>query len=140
MKTKNLLLELELATQSGSACIGRGLGQGCILSPSLFNVYSEYIMREALRGFVRGVRFVGFADLRFDYTTLIWSSRNELMDLLRRVKEASEKGLLLSTKKTKIIATDKQSCVEDFLLDGQVIEEVLEFGYLGSFINIKSDS
>ena len=74
-------------------------------------------------------------DLRYaDDTTLTCSSRNELMDLLRRVKEASEKkGLLRNT-------TDKQSSGEDFLLDGQVIEEVSEFGYLGSLINTKSDS
>ena len=63
------------------------------------------------------------------------------MGLLRRVKETSEnKGLLLNTKKTKIIVIDKQSSGEDFLLDGQVIEEVSEFGYLGSLINNKSDS
>ena len=61
------------------------------------------------------------------------------MDLLRRVKEASEMGLLLNTKKTKIMVTDKQSSGEDFLLDGQVIEDVSEFGYVGSLINTKSD-
>ena len=69
------------------------------------------------------------------------SRRNELMDLLRRVKEVSEKKcLLFNTKKTKIMVIDKQSSGEDFLLDGQVIKEVSEFGYLGSVINTKSDS
>ena len=72
--------------------------------------------------------------------TYTCSSTNELMDLLCCVKEASEKGPLLNTKKTKIMVTDKQSSGEDFLLDGQVIEEVSEFGYLGSLINTKSDS
>ena len=118
--------------------IGMGPRQGCILSASLFNVYSEDIMREALRGFEGGVRFEGerITDLRYaDNTTLICSNRNELIDLLRRVKEASEKkGLLLNTKKTKIMVIDKQSSGEDFLLDSQVIEEVSEFGYLGSLV------
>ena len=63
------------------------------------------------------------------------------MDLLRRVKEASEKkGLLLNTKQTKIMVIVKQSSGEDFLLDGKVIEEVSEFGYLGSLVNTKSDT
>ena len=63
------------------------------------------------------------------------------MDLLRRVKEASEKrGLLLNTKQTNIMVIDKQSSGEDFLLDGKVIEDVSEFGYLGSLVNTKSDS
>ena len=63
------------------------------------------------------------------------------MNPLRRVKEASEKkGLLLNTKKTKIMVIDKASSGKDFLLDGQVIEEVSEFGYLGSLFNTKSDS
>ena len=124
--------------------IGRGLRQGCILSPSLFNVYSEDIMREALEGFEGGVSFGGqrITDLRYaDDTTLICSSRKELMDLLHRVKQASEKkGLLLNTKKTKIMVMDKQSSGEEFLLDGQKIDEVQDFEYLGSLINIKSDS
>ena len=74
--------------------IGRGLRQGCILSPSPFNVYSEDIMREALYGSEGGVRFGDerITDLRYaDDTILICSSRNELMDLLRRVKEAIAK-------------------------------------------------
>ena len=101
-------------------------------------------MREAPHGFEGGVRFGGerITDLRYaDDITLICSSRNELMDLLRRVKEASKKkGLLLNTKKTKIMVIDKQSSGEDSLLDGQVIEEVSEFGYLWFLINTKSDS
>ena len=82
-------------------------------------------MREALHGFEEGVRFGGerITDLRYaDDTTLICSSRNELINL-RRVKGASEKKGLHQ---------------ED--TDGQVIGEVSEFGYLGSLIYTKSDS
>jgi len=124
--------------------IGRGLRQGCILSPSFFNVYSEEIMREALEGFEGGVKFGGrkISNLRYaDDTTLICSSRKELMDLLRRVKRASErKGLLLNTKKTKIMVLDNDNTGSDFLLDGQKIEVVQQFEYLGSLINTKGDS
>ena len=124
--------------------IGRGLRQGCILSPSLFNTYSEEIMREALDGFEGGARFGGMriTDLRYaDDTTLVCQSREELMDLLLRVKNASEKkGLLLNTKKTKIMVIDRDSTDDDFVLDGQKIDVVDDFEYLGSLINIKSDS
>jgi hypothetical protein len=124
--------------------IGRGLRQGCILSPSLFNIYSEEIMREALEGFEGGVRFGGMMinNLRYaDDTTLICASREELMMLLQRVKQASaKKGLLLNTKKTKIMVKDGARTNDDFFLDGQQIEEVDEFDYLGSLVNNRSDS
>ena len=139
--------ESAVRTSSGDSewfGIGRGLRQGCILSPSFFNVYSEDIMREALEDFEGGVKFGGvkITNLRYaDDTTLICSSRQELMDLLRRVKEASEKkGLLLNTKKTKIMFLDKEDTGADFSLDGQTIDVVQQFEYLGSLINTKSDS
>jgi hypothetical protein len=60
------------------------------------------------------------------------SSKEELMDLLKRVKVASEKkGLLLNTKKTKIMVMDKDSDDRYFILDGEKIEEVQQFEYLG---------
>jgi hypothetical protein len=124
--------------------IERGVRQGCILSPSFFNVYAEEIMREALEGFSGGVKFGGslVTNLRYaDDTTLICSSKEELMDLLRKVKVASEKkGLLLNTKKTKIMVMDKSTEESDFLLDGEKIEVVQQFDYLGSMINTESDS
>ena len=114
------------------------------MSPSFFNVYSEDIMREALESFDGGVKFGGtkISNLRYaDDTTLICSSRKELMDLLQRVKEASEKkGLLLNTKKTKIMVMDKEDTGADFSLDEQKIDVVQQFEYLGSLINTKSDS
>ena len=124
--------------------IGRGLRQGCILSPNLFNIYSEDIMREALDGFTGGVKFGGssITNLRYaDDTTLICSSREELLALLKCIKEASEeKGLLLNAKKTKVMVIDRNGTGEDFLIDGQKIEEVEQFEFLGSMIDNKSDS
>ena len=124
--------------------IGRGLRQGCILSPSFFNVYAEDIMREALEGVDSGVRFggVNVNNLRYaNDTTLLCSSRHDLINLLSHVKSASEeKDLLLNTKKTKIMVLDKNDTGADFLLDGQKIEVVRQFEYLGSLINNKCDS
>ena len=102
--------------------IGRGVRQGCILSPSFFIVYAEEIMREALEGF-EGVKFGGFpvTNLRYaDDTTLVCSCKEELMEL-NRVKIASEKikGHLLNTKKTKIMVIDKGTYDREFILDGE---------------------
>ena len=85
-------------------------------------------MREALEGVDSGIKFGGVKvnDLRYaDDTTLLCSSRQDLMNLLSQVKSASEeKGLLLYTKKTKIMVLDKNDSGADFLLDGQKIEVV----------------
>ena len=101
-------------------------------------------MREALEGFNGGVKFGGtkITNLRYaDDTMLICNSRHELLDLLRRIKDASEKkGLLLNTKKTKIMMVDRNRTKEDFIIDKQQIEEVSQFEYLGSMINNIGDS
>ena len=101
-------------------------------------------MRDALEGYEGGIKFGGYqvTNLRYaDDTTLICSSREQLVDLLERVKASSEKkGLLLNTKKTKIMVIDKDSDGRDFILDGEKIDEVQQFEYLGSMITTKSDS
>jgi len=121
--------------------IGRGVRQGCILSPQLFNIYAERIMREALAEFQGGVSFGGqrITNLRYaDDTTLVCGSKKELLELLGAVKRMSEKrGLLLNTKKTKIMVVDeaRQDHGESFVMEGSVIEEVQSFEFLGSIIN-----
>ena len=85
--------------------IGKGL-QGCILSPSLFNIYAEYIMRNAgLDEAKAGIKIVGrnINNLRYaDNTTLMAESEDELKSLLMKVKEECEKvGLKLNIQKTK---------------------------------------
>ena len=89
---------------------GKGVHQGCILSPCLFNFYAEYIMRnvgldEAQAGIKIARRNIN--NLRYaDDTTLIAESKEELKSLLMKVKEESEKvGLKLNIKKTKIMAS-----------------------------------
>ena len=81
--------------------------------------------------------------MRFaDDTTLLCTSKEELLALLKKVKEASKsQNLLLNTQKTKIMVLDKsRERKEDFVLDGENIEEVESFVYLGSLINIKGSS
>ena len=90
--------------------IGKGVCQVCILSACLFNLYAEYIMRNAgLEETQAGIKIAGrnINDLRYaDDTTLMAESEEELKSLLMKVKEESEKvGLKLNIQKTKIMAS-----------------------------------
>ena len=90
--------------------IRKRVHQGCILSPCLFNIYEEYIMRNAeLDESQARIKIAGrnINNLRYaDDTTLIAESKEELKSLLMKVKEESEKvGLKLNIQKTKIIAS-----------------------------------
>ena len=90
--------------------IGKGVRQGCILSPCLFNLYAEYIRRNAgLEETQAGIKIAGrnINNLRHaDDTTLMAESEEELKSLLMRAKEESEKvGLKLNIQKTKIMAS-----------------------------------
>ena len=90
--------------------IGKGLHQGCILSPCLFNLYAEYIIRNAgLEEAQAGIKIAGrnISNLRYvDDNTLMAESEEEPKSLLMKVKEESEKvGLKHNIKKTNIMAS-----------------------------------
>ena len=90
--------------------IGKGVCQGCILSPCLFNFYAEYIMRNAgLDEAQAGIKIArrNINNLRYtDDTILLAESEEELKSLLMKVKEESEKvGLMINIQKTKIMAS-----------------------------------
>ena len=89
--------------------IGKGVRQGCILLPCLFNFYAEYIMRNAGQEAQGGIKIAGrnINNLRYaDATTLMAESEEELKSLLMKVKVDSEKvGLKLNIQKTKIMAS-----------------------------------
>ena len=114
--------------------IGKGVCQGCILSPCLFNLYAEYTMRNLeLEEAQTGIKIAGrnINNLRYaDDTTLMAESEEELKSLLKRMKEESEKvGFKLNIQKTKIMASGPTISWE---IDGETVETVSDFIFLGS--------
>ena len=121
--------------------IGKGVHQGCILSPCLFNFYAEYIMRNTgLEESQAGIKIAGrnINNLRYaDDTTLMAESEEELKSLLMKVKEESEKaGLKLNIQKTKIMAS---SPITSWEIDGETAEKVSDFVFGGSKITADGD-
>ena len=121
--------------------IGKGVHQGCILSPCLFNFYSEYIMRNAgLEEAQAGIKIPGrnINNLGYtDGTTLMAESEEELKSLLMKVKEESEKtGLQLNIRKTKIMASGP---ITSWQIDGETVEKVADFIFGGSKITADGD-
>ena len=104
--------------------IGKGVCQGCTLSLCLFNLYAEYIMRNAgLEEAQAGIKIAGRNNLRYaDDTTLMAESEEELKSLLMKVKEESEKvGLKLNIQKIKIMASGP---ITSWEIDGETVETV----------------
>ena len=121
--------------------IGKGVRQGCILSPCLFNIYAEYIMRNAgLEETQAGIKIAGtnINNLRYaDDTTLMAESEEELKSLLMKVKEESENvGLKLNIQKTKIVASGP---ITSWQIDGETVETVSDFILGGSKITAYGD-
>ena len=123
---------------------GKGVHQGCILSPCLFNFYAEYIMRNAgLEEAQAGSKISGrnINNLRYaDDTTLMAESEEELKGLLMKVKEESDKvGLKLNIQKTKIMTS---SPITSWQIDGETVETVetvADFIFLSSKITTDGD-
>ena len=141
---KNLYAGQEATVRTGHGTtdwfqIGEGMCQGCILSPCLFNLYAENIMRNAgldeaptgIKISRRNINIIRYAD----DITLMAESEEELKSLLMKVKEESEKvGLKLNIQKTKIMAfgPTRQK-------DGETMEKVTDFIFLGSKITADGD-
>ena len=107
-----------------------------MLSPSLFNFYAEYIMRNTgLDEAQAGIKIAGrnINNLRYaDDTTLMAESEEEIKSLLMKVKEESEKaGLKLNIQNTKIMASGP---ITSWQIDGETVETVADFIFLGSKI------
>ena len=114
--------------------IGKGVRQGCILSPCLFNLNAEYIMRNGgLDKAQAGIKIAGrnINNLRYaDDIIFMAESEEELKSLLMKVKEESEKvGLKLNIQKTKITASGP---ITSRQTDGETMETVTDFTFLGS--------
>ena len=129
---RNLCIGQEATVITGHGIIDwfqirKGVSQGCILSPCLFNFYAEYIMRNAgLEETQAGIKIAGrnINNLRYaDDTTLLAESEEELKSLLMKVKKESEKvGLKLNIQKTKIMASGP---ITSWEIDGETMEHWL---------------
>ena len=121
--------------------IGKGVPQGCILSPCLFNFYEEYIVRNArLDEAQAGIKIAGrnISYLRYaDDTTFMAGSKEELKRFLTKVKEESKKASLKhNIQKTKIMIS---SPITSWQIDGETVETVTDFIFLGSKITADGD-
>ena len=134
---RNLYAGQEATVRTGHGTdwfqIGKGICQGCILSPCLFNLYAEYIMRIAgLEEEQAGIKIArrNINNLRYAYdTTLMAESEEELKSLLMKVKVESKKvGLKLNIQKTKIMAS---SPITSWEIDGETVETVSDFIFFG---------
>ena len=130
---RNLYASQEATVRTGHGTdwfqIEKGVHQCCILSPCLFNLYAEYIMRNAvLEEAQAGIKIAGrnIKNLRYaDDTTLMAESGEELKSFLIKVKEQSEKvGLKLNIQKMKIMASDP---ITSWQIDGETVETVSDF-------------
>ena len=136
---RNLYADQEATVRSGHETtdwfqIGKGVSQACILSPCLFNLYAEYIMRNAgLEEAQAGIKIAkrNINNTRYaDDTTLMAESEEKLKSLLMKVKEGSEKvGLKLNIQKTKILAS---GLITSWQINGETVETVADFIFLGS--------
>ena len=108
--------------------IGKGVRQGCILSPCLFNLYAEYIMKNAeLEEAQAGIKITGrnINNLRYADDTTLMAESEELKSLLMKVKEESEKVVLkLNIQKTKIMACGP---ITSWEIDGERVDTVADF-------------
>ena len=120
--------------------IGKGVHQGCILSPCSFNFYAEYIMRNAgLEEAQAGIKIPGrnINNLRYaDDITLMAESEEELKSLFMKVKEENEKVEKLNIQKTKIMASGP---ITSWEIDGETVDTVADFIFWGSKITADGD-
>ena len=131
---RNLYASQEARVRTGHGTtdwfqMGKGVHQGCILSPCLFNLYAEYIMRNAgLDEAQAGIKIArrNINNLRYaDDTTLIAESEEELKSLLMKVKEESEKvGLKLNIQKSKTMASGP---ITSWQIDRETMQTVTDF-------------
>ena len=140
MQVKKQQLELDMEQQTGSKS-GKEYVKAIYCHPAYFNLYAEYIMRNAgVDEAQAGIKIAGrnIDNLRYaDDTTLMAESEEELKSFLMKVKEESEKvGLKLNIQKTKITASGP---ITSWQIDGETVKTVTDFIFLGSKITADGD-
>ena len=136
MQVRKQQLELDMVPKTDWFQIGKGLRQGCILSPCLFNLYAEYILRNAVLDEAQaGIKISGrnSNNLRYEDDTTLVAECEELKSLLMKVKEGEKVDLKLKIQKTKIIASSPNTGY------GKTMETVTVFIFLGSKITADGD-
>ena len=128
MQVRRQQLELDMELLTDWFQIGKGVCQGCILSPCLFNLYAEYIMRNIrLDEAQAGIKISGrnINNLIYADDTTLMAESEEQKSLLMKVKEESEKVVLkLNIQKMKIMAS---SPITPWQIDGETMEIVADF-------------
>ncbi len=119
----------------------KGVRQGCNLSPCLFNILAEQVMRKVLQGFAGGFRIGGktISNLKYaDDTVPVATSTEELQDLVSRVeKAAKEYNIAINAAKTKMLTNTIKAL--EVMVDGGKLEQVESFGCLVSRITTDAD-
>ena len=142
---RNLYAGQEAAIRTGHGTtdwfqIGKGVRQGCILSPCLLNLYAEYIMRNTgLEEAQAGIKIArrNINNLRYADDTTFMAESKELKSLLMKVRKESEKvGLKLNVQKMKIMTSGP---ITSWEIDGETVETVAEFILRGSKITTDGD-
>ena len=142
MYLRNLYAAQEATVRTGHGTtdwfqIGKGICQGCMLSPCLFNLYAEYIMTNAgLEEAQAGINTAGrnINNLRYaDDTTLMAESEEKLKGLLIKIKESEKVGLKVNIQKMKIMASDP---ITSWEIDGEPVETASDFILGGSKITL----
>ena len=131
--------QLELDMEHRLVPNWKGVHQGCILSPCLFNLHAQYIMRNAsLDEAQAGIKIArrNISNLRYADDTNLTAESEELKSLLMKVKESEKAGLKVNIQKTKIMASGP---ITSWQIDGEAVETVADFILGGSKITADHD-